>query len=99
MDVLYGLFIALSIRLTPFTENKSNSKKSGFLSLSHDLARYYDIVPWDIAEQISTMQGSYIICHEHFVVVIDINNSVMATPATSNGHHDVTELPVTSQWF
>ncbi len=54
--------------------------------LSHDLVRYHhDIVPWDIAV--------------HFVVVSDVNNGVMTTPAANNGHDDVTELPVTSQWF
>ncbi len=48
--------------------------------------------------QIPTMQGSAICCHEHFVVVSDVNNGVMTTPA-ANKEYDVTELPVTSQWF
>ncbi len=78
---------------------QSNSKQCGYLSLSHDLARYQDIVPWDIVVQIPTMLGSSIYCHEHFVVVIDINDSVMATPAANNGHDDVTEIHVTSKWF
>ncbi len=47
--------------------------------------------------QIPTMQGSAICCHEDFVVVSDVNNGVMTTPAGNNGHDDVTELPVTSQ--
>ncbi len=37
-------------------------------------------------------------CHVHFVVSV-VNNGVMTTPAANNGHDDVTELPVTSQWF
>ncbi len=41
------------------------------------------------------MQGSAICCHEHFVVVSDINNRVMTTLAANNGYDDVTELPVT----
>ncbi len=45
------------------------------------------------------MQGSAISCHEHLVVVSDVNNGVMTTPAANNGHDDVTELPVTSQLF
>ncbi len=45
------------------------------------------------------MQGSAFCCHEHFVVVSDINNGAMTTPAANNGHDDVTELAVTSQWF
>ncbi len=46
------------------------------------------------------MQGSAIYCHEHFVVVVsDVNNGIMTTPAANNGHADVTKLPVTSQWF
>ncbi len=45
------------------------------------------------------MQGSAICCHEHSVVVNEVNNGVMTTQATNNGHDDVTELPVTSQWF
>ncbi len=49
--------------------------------------------------QIPTMQGSAICCHVHFVAVSDVNNDVMTTPAVNNGHDDVTELPVTSQWF
>ncbi len=48
------------------------------------------IVPWDIAVQIPTMQGSAICCHEHFVVVSDVNNGVMTTPLVNNGHDDVT---------
>ncbi len=44
------------------------------------------------------MQGSAIYCHEHFVVS-DFNNGVMTTPAANNGQDDVTELPMTSQWF
>ncbi len=69
-------------------------------SLSYDLAMYkYDIIPWDIAVHISTMQGFPICCHEDFVIVSNINNRVMTTPAENNGHDDVTELPVTSQWF
>ncbi len=47
--------------------------------------------------QISTMQGSDICYHEHFVVVSDVNNGVMTTPAANNGHNDFTELTVTSQ--
>ncbi len=47
--------------------------------------------------QIPTIQGFAICCHEHFVVVSDINNRVMTTPAGKNGHDDATELPVTSQ--
>ncbi len=31
--------------------------------------------------QIPTMQGSAICCHEHFIVVSDVNNGVMTTPA------------------
>ncbi len=54
------------------------------------------IVPWDIAVQIPT---SAICCHEHVVVVSDVNNGVMTIPAANNGHDDVTELLVTSQWF
>ncbi len=57
------------------------------------------MVPWDIAVQIPTMQGSAICCYEHFVVVSDVNNGVMTTPAANNGCDDVTEIPVTSQWF
>ncbi len=50
-----------------------------------DLARYYkDIVPWYIAVQIPTMQGSAICCHEHFVVVSDVTNGVMTTSAANN---------------
>ncbi len=49
--------------------------------------------------QIPTMDGSAICCHEHFVVVSDANNGVMTTPAANNGHNNVTELTVTSQWF
>ncbi len=49
--------------------------------------------------QIPTMQGSAIWCHEHFVVVSDVNNGVIPTPAANNGYDDVTEVPVTSQWF
>ncbi len=45
------------------------------------------------------MQQSAICCHEHFVVVNDVNNGVMTTPAANNGYDDVIELPVTSQWF
>ncbi len=45
------------------------------------------------------MQGSAICCHEHFIVVTDVNNGVMATRAANNGYDDVTELAVTSQWF
>ncbi len=45
------------------------------------------------------MQGSAICCHEHFVVVSDVNNGVMTTPAANNGNNDVTELPLISQWF
>ncbi len=64
-----------------------------------DLARHYwDIVPWDIVVQISTMQGSAICYHEHFVVS-DVNNGVMTTPAANDVHDDVTKLPVTSPWF
>ncbi len=59
----------------------------------------YDILLWDIVVQIPTMQGSAISCHEHFVVVSDVNNGVMITPTASNGYGDVTEIPVTSQWF
>ncbi len=71
-----------------------------YTALSHDQARYYqDIVLWDIAVQIPTMQGSAIWCHEHFVVVSDVNNGVIPTPAANNGYDDVTEVPVTSQWF
>ncbi len=33
------------------------------------------------------------------IVVSDINNGVMTTQVANNGHDDVTELPVTSQWF
>ncbi len=47
--------------------------------------------------QISTMQESVICCHEHFVVVSDVNNGVMKTPAANNGYDNVTVLPVTSQ--
>ncbi len=68
--------------------------------LSHDLARYCQvIVPWDIVVQIPTMKGYVICCHEHFVIVSDVNNGVMTTAAANNGHDYVTELPVTSQWF
>ncbi len=49
--------------------------------------------------QIPKMQGSTICCHEHFVGVSDVNNGVMTTPAANNGHDDVTDLLVTSQWF
>ncbi len=49
--------------------------------------------------QIPTMQGSTISSHEYFVVVSDVNNGVMTTPAANNAHDDVTELHVTSQWF
>ncbi len=56
-------------------------------------------MPWDIALQIPTMQGSAICYYEHFAIVSDINNGVMTTPAENNGYDDVTELPVTSQWF
>ncbi len=45
------------------------------------------------------MQGSTICCHEYFVVVRYINNGVMTTLAAHNGHDDVTELHVSSQWF
>ncbi len=45
------------------------------------------------------MQGSAICCYEHFVVVSDVNSGVMTIPAANNGCDDVTELPVTSQWF
>ncbi len=45
------------------------------------------------------MQGSAICCHEHVVVVSDVNNDVMTTPVANNGYDDVTELPETSQWF
>ncbi len=69
------------------------------VTLSHDLASYQDIVPWDIAVKIPTMQWSVICCHEHFVVVSDINDDIMTTPAAINWHDDVTELPVTSQLF
>ncbi len=44
-------------------------------------------------------QWSAICCHVHFVVVSDINNGFMTTPAANNGNDDVTELPVTSQWL
>ncbi len=57
------------------------------------------IVPWDIAVQIPIMQGSAFCCHEHFVVVSNVNNGVMTTPAANNGHDDITVLHVTSQWF
>ncbi len=68
------------------------------MGLSHDLARYYqDIVPWDVAVQIPTMQGSVICYHEHFVVVIEVNNGVMTTPAANNEQDNGTELPMTSQ--
>ncbi len=58
---------------------------------------YYDIVPWDIAVQIPTIQGSTICCHDNFVVVSDVNNGVMTTPAANNECGDAIELPVTSQ--
>ncbi len=45
------------------------------------------------------MQVSVICCHEDFVVVSHVNNGVMTTPAANNGYDDVTELPMTSQWF
>ncbi len=45
------------------------------------------------------MQGSAICCYENFVVVSDVINGVMTTPAANNGQDDVTELSVTSQWF
>ncbi len=38
-------------------------------------------------------------CHEHFVVVSDVNNGDMTTPVVNNEHDDVKELPVMSQWF
>ncbi len=47
--------------------------------------------------QIPTMLGSTICCHEHFVVVSDVNNGVMTTQAANCGQDDVTELPVTPQ--
>ncbi len=34
-----------------------------------------------------------------FFVISDSNNGVMTTPALNNGNDDVTELPVTSEWF
>ncbi len=43
--------------------------------------------------------GMSICCHEHFVVVSDVNNGVMTTPAANNGQDDVTEVRMTSQWF
>ncbi len=49
--------------------------------------------------QIPTIQGYVICCHEHFVVVGDVNNGVMTTLAANNGYAVVTELPMTSQWF
>ncbi len=59
--------------------------------ISHDLAGYYkNIVPWDIVVQIPTMQGSTICCHEHFVIISDVKNGDMTTPAANNGHDDVT---------
>ncbi len=48
---------------------------------------------------IPTVQESVIRCHEHFVDVNDVSNGVMTTPTANNGHDDVIELPVTSQWF
>ncbi len=45
-----------------------------------------------------TMHGSAIIWHKHFLDS-DINNGVMTIPTANNGHDDITELPVTSQWF
>ncbi len=46
-----------------------------------------------------TMHESANCCHVHFVAVSDINKGVMTSPTANNGHDDVTELPVTSQWF
>ncbi len=68
--------------------------------LSHNMSRYYlDIILWEIWVQIYTIQGYAIYCHEHVVVDSDVNNGVMTTPVANNGHHNVTELTVTSQWF
>ncbi len=38
------------------------------------------------------MQGSTICYHEHFVVLSDVNNGFMTTPAVNKRHDDVTEL-------
>ncbi len=48
--------------------------------------------------QIPTMQGPASCCHGHFLLVSDVNNGVITTPAANNGHDNVTEPPVTSQW-
>ncbi len=57
------------------------------------LSIYPFIKHYTIVVSIITIQFSHIYCHEHVVVVVAI-----ATPAANNVHHDVTELPVTSQW-
>ncbi len=44
-------------------------------------------LPWDVVVHIPTMQA--ICCHEHVLVISDISNSVITTPAANNGCDDM----------
>ncbi len=45
------------------------------------------------------MQGSATCCHEHFVVVSDVNNGVMIIPSVNKGHDDVrATFDITMVW-